>query len=277
MRLFVACSVVTILALTGTVAQNQTTPRKLAKNEVSRPGNDTMKICQGLTIPQGYVIVGYTTTSVCPHGAYLLKKQTDYENSLPIGRNAPTNEGESAQTAAVTPATSARTSKGAPAKTSKGTSDATAQPASASASKGDSGESAPRLASNSRPRRVGATQTQIEAPTLAGAGDPRPPRPPTLSGTTPADSSENSESSSAGRNVLPAGPEEVSEGDVVRVDTTLVTVPVSVTDRQGRFVPNLRREDFSVLENGTEQSIAYCETAEKPFTVELLLDTSPSS
>jgi VWFA-related protein len=77
--------------------------------------------------------------------------------------------------------------------------------------------------------------------------------------------------------VLPAGPEEVSEGDVVRVDTTLVTVPVSVMDRQGRFVPNLKREDFSVVENGTEQSIAYFETAEKPFTVALLLDTSPST
>lgn len=63
----------------------------------------------------------------------------------------------------------------------------------------------------------------------------------------------------------------------MRVDTTLVTVPVSVLDRQGRFVPNLRREDFSVLENGTEQSIAYFETAEKPFTVALLLDTSPST
>jgi len=77
--------------------------------------------------------------------------------------------------------------------------------------------------------------------------------------------------------VAPAGPEEVSEGDVVRVDTTLVTVPVSVLDRQGRFVPNLRREDFSVLENGIEQSIAYFEPAEKPFTVALLLDTSPST
>jgi VWFA-related protein len=74
-----------------------------------------------------------------------------------------------------------------------------------------------------------------------------------------------------------AGPEEVSEGDVVRVDTTLVTVPVSVLDRQGRFVPNLKREDFSVLENGIEQSIAYFEPAEKPFTVALLLDTSPST
>jgi VWFA-related protein len=77
--------------------------------------------------------------------------------------------------------------------------------------------------------------------------------------------------------VSPVGPEEVSEGDIVRVDTTLVTVPVSVLDRQGRFVPNLSREDFSVLENGIEQSIAYFEPAEKPFTVALLLDTSPST
>ncbi|PYS81116.1 MAG: hypothetical protein DMF70_09780, partial [Acidobacteria bacterium] len=64
---------------------------------------------------------------------------------------------------------------------------------------------------------------------------------------------------------------------MVRVNTTLVTVPVSVLDRQGRFVPNLRREDFTVFENGIEQSIAYFEPAEKPFTVALLLDTSAST
>jgi len=301
MKSFVVFLIVTILA-PGTVAQNQTARRKVAKNEVSKPGNDAMKICQGLAIPQGYVIVGFMTSSACPHGAYLLKKQTDYENSLPVGRSAPTNEDESAQTAAVTstpqPSTSAKTSaktssaktsKGAPARNSKGTAnlpaqlartpvqspDKSAQPANKSVvSEGDSGEPAPLLASNSRPRRVGATQTQFEPPTLAGADDPRPMRPPTLSGTTSADSPE---SSSTAKNVLPAGPEEVSEGDVVRVDTTLVTVPVSVMDRQGRFVPNLKREDFSVLENGTEQSIAYFETAEKPFTVALLLDVSPST
>jgi VWFA-related protein len=72
-------------------------------------------------------------------------------------------------------------------------------------------------------------------------------------------------------------PEEVDEGDVVRVDTLLVTVPVSVLDRQGRFVPNLTREDFTVFENGVEQPIAYFEPAEKPFTVALLLDTSAST
>lgn len=288
MKSFVAFLVVTILALSGTVAQNQTPRRSVAKNEVSKPGNDTMKICQGLTIPPGYVIVGYTTSSVCPHGAYQLKRQNDYENS--IGRNAPTNESESAQTAPVisAPSKSARPMGGsagslkatgdAPAQlppTSVRSSDKSAQQANTSvASGGDAAEPAPLLASNSRPRRVGATQTQIGPPTLAGADSPRPLRPPTLSGTTTADSSE---SSTAATNVTPSGPEEVSEGDVVRVDTTLVTVPVSVMDRQGRFVPNLKREDFSVLENGAEQSIAYFETAEKPFTVALLLDVSPST
>ena len=44
--------------------------------------------------------------------------------------------------------------------------------------------------------------------------------------------------------------------DVVRVDIDLVNTPVSVTDRQGRYVPGLRPEDFRVYENGVEQRIA---------------------
>ena len=63
----------------------------------------------------------------------------------------------------------------------------------------------------------------------------------------------------------------------MRVNTNLVTVPVSVLDKQGRFVPNLRREDFSLFENNVEQSIAYFEPSEKPFTVALVLDTSAST
>jgi len=72
-------------------------------------------------------------------------------------------------------------------------------------------------------------------------------------------------------------PEEVDENDIVRVDTMLVTVPVSVLDRQGRFIPNLKREDFTLFENGEQQPIATFETAEKPFTVALVLDTSAST
>jgi VWFA-related protein len=70
---------------------------------------------------------------------------------------------------------------------------------------------------------------------------------------------------------------EVVEGDVVRVETSLVTIPVSVRDRQGRYAPDLRREDFRVFEEGVEQRVAYFATVDQPFTVALLLDTSGST
>jgi Ca-activated chloride channel homolog len=74
------------------------------------------------------------------------------------------------------------------------------------------------------------------------------------------------------------GPEgETVEGDVVRFDTSLVTVPVTVLDRYGRYVPLLRRENFRILENGVEQKIAYFATTDAPFSVVLLIDTSGST
>src|SRR4030095_8323619 len=73
-----------------------------------------------------------------------------------------------------------------------------------------------------------------------------------------------------------AAREEVAEGDVVSINTTLVTVPVSVTDRSGRYIADLSKDEFRIFENGIEQSIAYFATVEKPFTVVLVLDTSSS-
>lgn len=70
---------------------------------------------------------------------------------------------------------------------------------------------------------------------------------------------------------------EFSQDDVVRINTTLVTVPVSVMDLQGRFIPDLEQGKFHLYENGVEQEIAYFDSAEKPFTVALLLDTSDST
>ena len=72
-------------------------------------------------------------------------------------------------------------------------------------------------------------------------------------------------------------PQKVAEEDIVRVSTNLVTVPVSVMDRQGRFIPDLKEGQFHVYEDGIEQSIAYFESAEKPFTVALMMDTSEST
>jgi len=75
--------------------------------------------------------------------------------------------------------------------------------------------------------------------------------------------------------VAPEG--ETVEGDVIRFDTALVTAPVTVLDRHGRYVPLLRRDNFKIFENDVEQKIAYFATSNSPFSVVLLIDTSGST
>jgi len=71
--------------------------------------------------------------------------------------------------------------------------------------------------------------------------------------------------------------QEVDEGDPVRVETNLVTLPVIASDRGGRYVPDLRPEEFSVTEDGAEQKVAFFATVSEPFHVVLLIDTSASA
>jgi len=68
-----------------------------------------------------------------------------------------------------------------------------------------------------------------------------------------------------------------AEEEVVRVETNLVTTPVSVLDRQGRFIAGLKKKDFKILEDGVPQAITYFQSSEQPFTVVLMIDTSPST
>jgi hypothetical protein len=70
--------------------------------------------------------------------------------------------------------------------------------------------------------------------------------------------------------------EEVGE-DTIKVETNLVSIPVSVFERSGVYVSGLRRNDFKIFEDGKEQELAYFGTAEVPFSVVLLIDTSPST
>ncbi|MEO6654629.1 MAG: VWA domain-containing protein [Pyrinomonadaceae bacterium] len=67
------------------------------------------------------------------------------------------------------------------------------------------------------------------------------------------------------------------DGEVLRVETNLITIPVSVFDRNGLYIPGLRQNDFKIFEDGVEQEIAYFGSTDKPFTVVLLIDTSPST
>jgi Ca-activated chloride channel homolog len=74
------------------------------------------------------------------------------------------------------------------------------------------------------------------------------------------------------------GPDgETVEGDTIKFDTSLVMVPVTVMDRNGRYVPLLRRENFRIEENGVQQKIAYFATTDAPFSVLFLIDTSGST
>lgn len=71
--------------------------------------------------------------------------------------------------------------------------------------------------------------------------------------------------------------EEVDEGDVVRIDTQLVSVPAVVTNRAGRPLAKLRIENFVVFENGNKEQIVNFGTTDAPFEIALLLDTSGST
>lgn len=68
----------------------------------------------------------------------------------------------------------------------------------------------------------------------------------------------------------------IGQKDTIRVDTSHVTVPVTVVDRDGRYVTGLRKNDFRVFEGVTEQEISIFETHNIPISVLLLLDTSGS-
>ena len=67
------------------------------------------------------------------------------------------------------------------------------------------------------------------------------------------------------------------EVEVLKVDTSLITIPVSVFDRNGLYIPNLKQENFKIFEDGKEQEVAFLATTEQPFTVVLMIDVSPST
>ena len=64
--------------------------------------------------------------------------------------------------------------------------------------------------------------------------------------------------------------------ETVRVNSDLIVLNVTVTDKQGKYVPKLARSDFRVLEDGQEQAISTFGVEETPFAAALLLDTSGS-
>ena len=86
----------------------------------------------------------------------------------------------------------------------------------------------------------------------------------------------NIKPAAAAKSSIPVPAADPNE-EVLKVETNLVTIPVSVFDRSGLYIPNLQQSDFKVFEDGKEQEISYFGSTDKPFTVVLLLDTSLST
>jgi len=110
------------------------------------------------------------------------------------------------------------------------------------------------------------------APTTEQTNTPSQPsikRPPVLIGDTKTNNQTQTNNA----------PEEVDEddGEIIKVETNLVTMPVSVLDRDGRFISSLKQGDFQIFENNAEQKIEYFASVEQPFTVVLMIDVSPST
>jgi VWFA-related protein len=69
-------------------------------------------------------------------------------------------------------------------------------------------------------------------------------------------------------------PQQDPQQPSIKIGTNLVTVPVIVTDRYGRFATGLTRNEFTVREEGSPQKIEQFDSTEAPFSVALLIDTS---
>lgn len=71
--------------------------------------------------------------------------------------------------------------------------------------------------------------------------------------------------------------QDAEDDTPIKVDTLLLTMPFTVTDKGGRNIPGLKKENFSIFQNGREQDIEYFFNEEAPMNVAILIDTSAST
>jgi len=77
--------------------------------------------------------------------------------------------------------------------------------------------------------------------------------------------------------VRPQDAAKPSQDEPLKLNATLVQVPATVTDRGGKFVTDLSREDFALFEDGKRRDISLFSILKQSFTAVLVLDTSNSA
>jgi Ca-activated chloride channel family protein len=69
-----------------------------------------------------------------------------------------------------------------------------------------------------------------------------------------------------------AAPKSQTPGTVVRLNPTLVVVPVTVKDRKGNLVADLRKDEFRIFEDDVEQRITFFSAEVFPISLVVLID-----
>ncbi len=80
-----------------------------------------------------------------------------------------------------------------------------------------------------------------------------------------------------GQTKVPPKTSDIQEEEILKVNTQLVDVPTIVVDKTGKPLVNLKASNFVIYEDGKKQTLTNFATADAPFEVALLLDTSGST
>jgi len=129
--------------------------------------------------------------------------------------------------------------------------------------------------------RVGTGGPKIDIQTQAGAivlGYISRPEIASTDAKEPELIGANGPKRAAGTPAEPVSSNEITEGDVIRVDSQLVTLNISVIDRStNRGLLGLAQSEFKLFEDGQEQRIVQFESSSAPFDLMLLIDLSGST
>jgi hypothetical protein len=71
--------------------------------------------------------------------------------------------------------------------------------------------------------------------------------------------------------------EDQDPQEILKTDTSLVTVPIIAVANDGTYVPDMSKDEFGIMEDGVKQQVAFFATVSAPFHVVLVLDTSAST
>src|SRR5262249_24753265 len=72
------------------------------------------------------------------------------------------------------------------------------------------------------------------------------------------------------------GARKAQDVPTLRQSTELVSLSVTVTDRSGRIIEGLRKENFRVYEDKIEQPVSFFSDEDRPMSIAIVFDTSGS-